>query len=550
MTGGQDRVARVDETKGDATPTGTALKVAIVTPYFRTPPAWIDRCHESVRAQTYPCTHVLVADGEALDSVASHDAIHLALPSNVGDYGDTPRALGSIYAAGLGFDAVAYLDADNWYAPTHIESLVDLHRRTGAVVCTSGRELYTLSGEPMGVDEENDGESFVDTSCLFVTREAFDVFPVWAAMSPQLHALDDRVIWAEILDRGFSRAHTGQPTAGYRTGFRFHYERFGVEVPPDAKSGAEVRAVMELVVDDHHRYHQARGPERPGRVWRYRVKLPRPREKLASSLGLVPGSQRADRESLPDFLCIGAQKAGTTWLYRNLQAHPQVWFPPAAEGEPAYYAKESHFFSDDERFARGLDFYARRFAPGRGRIKGDMTPNYAVIPMERIRAVRDAMPDARLIYMLRNPIERAWSRAMMVLGQQQARKPEAVSDDELFEVLTREDVLINSDYLSVIRNWLQVFPGEQLWIGFLDDVRKRPESVLRDVLAHIGADTEIDFEAFPLRQKAYAGLEPTIRPQHEAFLRGQYHERIEALYERFGVRVANWRVQWPVEPAE
>jgi hypothetical protein len=109
------------------------MRVAVVTPYFREPLDWLRQCHASVRAQTHACTHVMVADGHPQSEVAGWPGLrHIALPTSHGDYGDTPRAIGSIEAIGAGFDAIAYLDADNAYAPDHIESLVELQRRTGA----------------------------------------------------------------------------------------------------------------------------------------------------------------------------------------------------------------------------------------------------------------------------------------------------------------------------------------------------------------------------------------------------------------------------------
>jgi hypothetical protein len=533
------------------------LKVAVVTPYFETNPQWIRECHDSVLSQNYPCTHLLVGDGASDEAIDDWSAIHLKLPRNLGDYGDTPRALGSIYAAGLGFDAIAYLDADNWYLPWHIQSLVKLHQSSGAAVCTSGRVLHALDGACLGVDPDVDGENFVDTSCMLFTREAFDVFPVWAAMSPQFHAIDDRVVWAEVLDRRLTRAHSALPSAAYRTGFQFHYERFGQTPPDEAKTGGDVLEMMRLVSEDEERQSAAsqkarqerrRGPGRPGRVWRYRVQLPRAEEKLASPLGILPGGGgRPRRTELPDFLCIGAQKAGTTWLYRNLEAHAGIFFPSASPDEPDFYAKEAHFFNLDERYEQGIEFYTKRFRKAEGRLKGDMTPNYASLPLERIRAVHELMPDVRLMYLLRDPVERAWSRLLMVIDQDPARELADMSSEEIRQELVKEDIQFNSDYLTVIGNWLRYFSGEQLWIGFLDDIRTQPEALIREVLTHIGADVDVDLSQFPLSKRYYEGTGIPIPPDQEVFLRGLYHERIEKLFDRFGERVASWRTVAPSE---
>src|SRR3990172_6396080 len=97
------------------------MRVAVITPYYKAREDWLTRCHESVRAQTHPATHILVADGTPESYVDGWEAQHIVLMKNHGDFGDTPRAVGSVSAIGQGFDAIAYLDADNWYAPEHIE---------------------------------------------------------------------------------------------------------------------------------------------------------------------------------------------------------------------------------------------------------------------------------------------------------------------------------------------------------------------------------------------------------------------------------------------
>ena len=125
------------------------MRVAVVTPYYRTPDAWLRMCHESVRAQSHTCTHILVADGVAQEIVQNFDCQHIVLSKGHADYGDTPRAIGSMSAIGQGFDAITYLDADNWYEPNHIASLLELHRSTNAEVCTSMRNFHHVNGEQL-----------------------------------------------------------------------------------------------------------------------------------------------------------------------------------------------------------------------------------------------------------------------------------------------------------------------------------------------------------------------------------------------------------------
>src|SRR4051812_23135116 len=103
---------------------------------------------------------------------------------------------------------------------------------------------------------------------------------------------------------------------------------------------------------------------------------------------------------LPNLLVIGAAKAGTTSLWHYLDAHPSVFMAPA---------KELHFFDLDENWNRGIPWYAEHFAGSESSpVVGEATPGYTRYPHRPHAAARAAatVPDARLIYLVRDPIER------------------------------------------------------------------------------------------------------------------------------------------------
>jgi hypothetical protein len=146
-------------------------------------------------------------------------------------------------------------------------------------------------------------------------------------------------------------------------------------------------------------------------------------QNRAYGLGLLA----ANHLPLPHFLGIGAQKAGTTWLHANLRRHPDVFV-----ADP----KELHHF--DETFHRGLRFYAGHFTPGRHQVRGEITPAYGILPVERIRFIRTVMPEVKLIFLMRNPIDRAWSHAVMQLGTRRNRAPADITPAELVDFLGSE----------------------------------------------------------------------------------------------------------------
>ena len=135
------------------------MRVAVVTPYYKEPEAWLARCLTSVREQTYPATHFVVADGHPQAWVDEAGVRHLKLDQSHADYGNTPRTLGAMLAVGEGYDAIAFLDGDNWYAPDHIERCVQVAREQEVDFVTSRRHWARADGSIINVNvaEDDDG---------------------------------------------------------------------------------------------------------------------------------------------------------------------------------------------------------------------------------------------------------------------------------------------------------------------------------------------------------------------------------------------------------
>ena len=217
-------------------------RIAVITPYYKEPLDVLMQCHQSVLAQTLQADHFMVADGFPRDEIAAWNVRHVVLPGGHADGGSTPRGIGSILADAQGYDFVAYLDADNWYRPEHLASLLELHRGKGAQVCTSLRTFHAPDGSPLNVTEQaEDLLQHVDTSCFFVHRSAFELFSIWTRMPKRLGPLCDRVFLAAIRKGRFAAASTGQRTVAYRTLYEFHYKSAGLPLP----DGFKPRDVLE-----------------------------------------------------------------------------------------------------------------------------------------------------------------------------------------------------------------------------------------------------------------------------------------------------------------
>lgn len=211
------------------------MKVAIITPYYKEPVATLKRCHESVINQTKAATHILVADGFPVKEVEGWAIQHIKLPLAHGDYGDTPRLIGSISAVAQGFDAVCFLDADCSLQKDHVQTLVELHIKTGADIVTATRNLLRPDFSLLGVCTESDGVRFNDTNCYFITRKAFNVLFAWGNKHKDFAVVGDRVFWSEVKRQGFTRAHSLKPTVNYMSLFAQHYLARNEKPPKGAK---------------------------------------------------------------------------------------------------------------------------------------------------------------------------------------------------------------------------------------------------------------------------------------------------------------------------
>lgn len=221
----------------------------------------------------------------------------------------------------------------------------------------------------------------------------------------------------------------------------------------------------------------------------------------------------------PDFVIIGTQRGGTTSLHAYLGAHPQVQTPAT---------KELHFITD--RYERGLDWYLGQFpaelAPDV--ITGEATP-YALFHPLAPRRLREIAPAARLIALLRNPVDRAYSQYFLERsGGHETLDFAAALDAEQTRLdgeearLAREatyasaphkhaSYLARGDYARQLERWLAIFPKEQILIIRSEDLYERTAETFAQVTQFLGISltTPIQFTAH--NRSASPPLDPAIR---------------------------------------
>lgn len=290
----------------------------------------------------------------------------------------------------------------------------------------------------------------------------------------------------------------------------------------------------------------------------------------------------------PAFLGIGAARSGTTWLSDNLVVHPDIWIPRI---------KELHYFTRSAKYdgpsqlldanplrrllspakpyrkyrqvlARAIgsniirpswsklrwdanyllrapsdEWYASLFSQGRGRVTGEITPRYSMLDSTDIRKLKAMIPDLKLIFIMREPVERTWS--LIKYHEQRSGKPLTDLPARALRQRAFADVILRqSDYESILARWRAVFPPEQLLEIYLDEVRESPHALLREVFAFLGLRREAPADRLTKRESNGSFSKP-MPHWLRAELVDYYRPMVERLSNAEGGYFTRWLESYP-----
>jgi hypothetical protein len=219
------------------------------------------------------------------------------------------------------------------------------------------------------------------------------------------------------------------------------------------------------------------------------------------------------------------QKAGTAWLYDQLETHPDFWMPPL---------KELHFFdktletkaaarllprvqSDISRLnearrsrnrrpfgERELDFfakvraikggppdierYAELFQSKGAQLSGDITPAYCYLSENTIGQISKALPDVKIVLLVRDPVDRCWSALNMLVRRGERSEAHLLDLDSLNALLRKEEVAVRSFPSHVWSRWSEFVPAQRMRYFFFDRLVEDAADLRAEVLTFLGAD--------------------------------------------------------------
>lgn len=181
---------------------------------------------------------------------------------------------------------------------------------------------------------------------------------------------------------------------------------------------------------------------------------------------------------LPNFLYIGPGKTGSTWIFKALDAHPEVFVPPA---------KELYFFS--HHFDKGYAWYSGFFDEAGKNIKaiGELTPGY-LYSKEVAERIAAGLPGVKLFVCLRNPIERSFSAYLF-------KKRNGIAEADFFSTMEKfPEILERSKYTESIKIYSDLFGPDNFKVFLHDDLKQDAFSFSRDIYRFLEVDSKFIFK--------------------------------------------------------
>ncbi|MDX2410539.1 MAG: sulfotransferase [Woeseiaceae bacterium] len=189
-----------------------------------------------------------------------------------------------------------------------------------------------------------------------------------------------------------------------------------------------------------------------------------------------------------DFLCIGAQKSGTTFVASSFRSHPEIQLPTS---------KELHFFSPKGEYKteggfaqcnadKDIEWYGQQFVPD-DRKKGEISTHYLFDPASAGK-IKEAYPDIKIFSILRNPVDRAFSQYNM------ERYKTGKERRSLIKIIQEEpdnEIMARGLYARQLAPYMRQFSDDQLRVYLFDDMKRDPAAFFLDLFSFIGVDTSV-----------------------------------------------------------
>jgi hypothetical protein len=188
--------------------------------------------------------------------------------------------------------------------------------------------------------------------------------------------------------------------------------------------------------------------------------------------------RKIERDRKVDFIGIGAQKSATSWIAKCLSVHPEVFVADC---------KETHFFSDDEKYSKGINHYREYFIDSnKKRFVGEYSTSY-LTSRKAAERIRLYSPNIKLIVCLRNPVDRAFSHYRHLKFKSDSK---IADNGNLGDTIKRHpDIIENGMYGKSLGHYFKLFPVNNILVLLYEEIQQDPQDFIKRVYKFIGVDS-------------------------------------------------------------
>lgn len=282
-----------------------------------------------------------------------------------------------------------------------------------------------------------------------------------------------------------------------------------------------------------------------------------------------------DSATGPDFICIGMQKAGTDWLYDQLQFHPDFWMPPIKEfhyfdrrkipqigrakkfldmtperlerrlsGRRSWDQRDHDFLREASLCKGPLDIarYASLFRYKGTLLSGEITPGYSTLSESIISQIGAELPETKIILLVRDPVARAWSQISMAYRNENFDITILDSPASFASFLKTSSLVGDRSFpTKIVERWSRCAPHVQFASFLFDEIEKNSEGARDKILRFLGADPDKRSGVLPPGHNRKSQLRKLpLTDANRAILVAHFRDELHACAALFGGAARQW----------
>lgn len=260
---------------------------------------------------------------------------------------------------------------------------------------------------------------------------------------------------------------------------------------------------------------------------------------------------RIDLSHFPDFMIIGPQRTGTTWLYENLNQHPHIFLSNPKEifyfnildkpDNPRYKSNDlawylNFFYDTPEQYSHknmsALTKFGERYNP---KIRGEATASYAAMGKHLIKEIATLNPNIKIILMIRNPVARAWSHAKYFFINQSTKTFADYSGKEFKNFFNIDYQIACGRFTEIIKNWSSLLKEDNLFVGSFYDIGKFPDQLLLRVFNFLGVRSDSKYIGPLARERIHSTEKIEMPGKYRKMLEEMFRDELDKIKQTFNL---------------